>query len=203
MNLRKILVFGLFPLGLAGCAVQPPLVTTAPSPTEFQQALTSSVRDIDHQLALLNEVNGAATPGYYDGSDGVRPAPATRSRMRPPATPARYETESPAVTGALAKVASFRWNGPLDSAVGTIATRIGWKYSVLGRTPAEPVYVAVNEKPRRWYDVLHILADQTGPDCTVSVDAASQRISVIYASVSPGIHDGGPAFQAQQAMGSE
>lgn len=208
MNLRKILMFGLVPLGLAGCAVQPPPVTAAPGPTEFQQALTDSVHDIDHQLALLNAVNGASTTGYYDGSTGPQPlAPvggaATGSMVRPPATPASYRTTETKVTGPLAKVVSFRWNGPLDPAVGAIATRIGWKYSVLGRTPATPVYVAVNEQPRSWYDVLHILADQTGPDCTVSVDAATQHISVIYASVSPGIHDGGPAFRTQQAMGSE
>jgi defect-in-organelle-trafficking protein DotD len=173
---RKTLLFLIStPVLLAGCA-QPLPPMAPPAPTPFQQAVHRSMNEIARQLALLN-----LSEGHYT------PAPPT-----PSAAP------RPVLTGPLGQRVSFHWNGPLDPALRKIAKKMGWTYTLTGITPTTPVMVAATAKNRTWYSILHNIANQTGPDCTVAVNGQTHNLSVIYTQVSTGVHDGGPAFAADQ-----
>ncbi len=149
---------------LAGCAA-PPRPSTAMTPTAFEMSLSSSARAVAAQLALLNQAEGHTGPA-----------------SRP-----RFVAPRPVVSGALATRAAFAWDGPVDGAVRAIGARLKWRTTIEGARPASPVDVSIDAHDQRWYTILHSLADQTGSNCTISVNAARHHLTVIYSHVAAGV----------------
>lgn len=154
---------------LAGCAMQhKPVVTHPQRPTAFQNDLTTSVHKVEHQLALLDHAKGI-------------PDQSTEPTFHPPKVTVR---------GVLATRGAFKWNGKLDPALKKIAHKLKWHFVVQGTPPTTPVHVAISASHRRWYDILHTLADQAGSNCVVSVDGATKTISAVYSATKPGMYNG-------------
>jgi defect-in-organelle-trafficking protein DotD len=140
-------------LALAACATPPPRETLDSSGASLAEASYS----VSRSLVSLSETAQAA-----------RPLP----NLQPQPNPASY---------GMAGLTSIEWSGPVEPLVRQIAKVTHYRVRVLGKRPAIPVLVSINDKNMMIADILRDVGYQCGRRAAVVVYPESRTIELRYA----------------------
>jgi len=138
---------------LAGCGEVSPVpadVATTGMPNT-DLALQRSMGEVDAALAELN-----------------------RLPVKPNGPP------PPVVSGELDRPVTLAWTGPLDDGVKTLADRVGYRLSVNGPPPANPIAVSVNLTDATALAAFQAFGAAAGSAATIVVDQQHQLVEVDY-----------------------
>lgn len=83
-------------------------------------------------------------------------------------------------TGPLSKLITFRWFGPIEKAVETIAGMIGYEVKVIGQKPARDKLVNIDAFNQPAFNVLEDLGWQAGEKMGVVVDQELEVLTIAY-----------------------
>jgi defect-in-organelle-trafficking protein DotD len=137
---------------LAGCAtVVVPTEAATPGMPNAELALQKSMEQVDIEMGRI-------------GRQGRGPAVALPE----------------IVPNELDRVVSFEWSGPLDGAIQSLATTIGYTVAIRAPSNAQPLVIAVSKGPQRVYDILQQIGEDAGAQATVSVDPQHHTVEVIH-----------------------
>lgn len=167
MKAKKFLIVLPLALLLAGCSTEKHLtysyITTdsAPSPsvdTNAQAQLSEAANSIDGSLQKMSAIDKATHP---------------KAKIQPP--------KNPKAIG-MAQETSLDWTGPIEPLLEKIASASHYKLSVLGKKPAIPVIVSINETNVPLAEILRNATYQVEKKADISVYPSRKTIELRYRS---------------------
>lgn len=81
---------------------------------------------------------------------------------------------------ALHKPLAMIWNGPLEPAIQTIATAVGWTFEVTGHRPVQPIVVQIRSEKETAAAIIENCGWQAGNHVAVLVDEGREILKIVY-----------------------
>jgi hypothetical protein len=82
--------------------------------------------------------------------------------------------------GELGQKMSLSWSGPAHEPVKMIAKTLGWEYRVVGRRPADPLFVHIRAVNQPVFSVIEDIGTQMGTRAGIELNEVERLIVVDY-----------------------
>jgi hypothetical protein len=161
--MRKKMIIGVMSaliLGtLTSCNTKSPTPVGAAPPDPVLQKIEKNSTEIHKQLVKLSKINQQKAKDTWGEAEVVK-------------TPK---------TGPLSQLVTFRWSGPLQDAVKTLADMVQYDFKVIGQKPIQERLVSIDALDKPAFNILEDLGWQAGENIGVVVDQKQRFIQIVYA----------------------
>ena len=105
------------------------------------------------------------------------------SRVEQVRTPAPAVDDYSGAPDVLLQPVTITWNGPVELITKTLASRAGYAFNVVGKSPPVPLVITLDVYEKPLIKVLQDVGFQVGTQAEVALDAQRMTIEVRYASL--------------------
>lgn len=94
--------------------------------------------------------------------------------------PASINTVEPPPKSQMNKKITLTWHGPIESVVHVLASAVGYRVSIVGKPPVQPLMVSMDAVDENVYKVMENIGWQTGDDVALVRDDRRCEIKLVY-----------------------